>query len=63
MNETGGNGGGASADQSEHYDTGLHCLVLIAKYNGVAADAAQIKHAFAIGSSGMNGIEIVRVAM
>ncbi|MBF0329936.1 MAG: type I secretion system permease/ATPase [Nitrospirae bacterium] len=62
MNETGGNGGGASADQSEHYDTGLHCLVLIAKYNGVAADAAQIKHAFAIGSSGMNGTEIVRAA-
>lgn len=62
MNETGGNGGGASGYQPEHYDTGLHCLVLIAKYNGVAADASQIKHAFAIGSSGMNGTEIVRAA-
>ena len=43
-------------------DTGLACLVMIAKFHGVAADAAQIKHVFAIGNDGMNETDILRAA-
>ncbi len=43
-------------------DTGLACLVLIAKYHGIAVDPAQIKHAFAIDADGMSSMEILRVA-
>lgn len=43
-------------------DTGLSCLVMIAKYHGIAADPAQIKHAFAIGSEGMGETDMVRAA-
>ncbi|MBI5587049.1 MAG: type I secretion system permease/ATPase [Deltaproteobacteria bacterium] len=43
-------------------DSGLHCLVTIAKFHGVAADPAQIKHTFAIGSDGMSTIDILRAS-
>jgi len=43
-------------------DTGLSCLVMIAKYHGVAAEPEQIKHAFAVGNNGMNETDIVRAA-
>jgi len=43
-------------------DTGLACLVMIAKFHGVAADAEQIKHVFAIGNDGMNETDILRAA-
>lgn len=35
---------------------------MIAQYHGVAADAAQIKHAFAIGNNGMSSMDIVKAA-
>jgi subfamily B ATP-binding cassette protein HlyB/CyaB len=43
-------------------DTGLLCLVMIAKFHGVAADADQIKHVFAIGNDGINETDILRAA-
>lgn len=48
--------------QRKKIDTGLSCLVMIAKFNGIAADPEQIRHAFAIGSDGMNTIDILRAA-
>lgn len=43
-------------------DTGLQCLVMLAQFHGVAADAEQIKHAFAVGEGGMNTLDILRAA-
>ena len=48
--------------QRKKVDTGLNCLVMIAKFHGIAADPEQIRHAFAIGSDGMNDIDILRAA-
>ncbi len=50
----------AQDEELRKVDTGLSCLVIIAKFHGVATDPAQIKHAFAIGSDGMNTIDILR---
>ncbi len=52
----------SQADDKPKIDTGLACLVMIAKYHGLAADPAQIKHAFAIGADGMHTTDIVRAA-
>ncbi len=41
-------------------DTGLSCLIMIARFHGVAADPAQIKHTFAIGEGGMSASDIIR---
>ena len=43
-------------------DTGLNCLVMIAKFHNVAADPEQIKHAFAVGNDGMSATDILRAA-
>jgi len=48
--------------QKPKLDTGLMCLVMLAKFHGVAADPEQIKHAFAIGNDGMNEVDLVRAA-
>lgn len=34
----------SDADGKPEIDTGLHCLVMIAQYHGVAADAEQMRH-------------------
>jgi subfamily B ATP-binding cassette protein HlyB/CyaB len=44
------------------FDSGLNSLVMIARFHGVAADPAQIKHAFAIGDGGMQTLDIIRAA-
>jgi subfamily B ATP-binding cassette protein HlyB/CyaB len=49
-------------EPKQKLDTGLSCLVMLAKYHGAAADPAQIKHAYAIGSEGMSSTDIVRAA-
>lgn len=41
-------------------DTGLNCLVMIAQYYGIAADAEQIKHAYAVGHDGAEKLDILR---
>lgn len=43
-------------------DSGLNCLVMIARFHGVAADPEQIRHASAIGTDGMTSIDILRAA-
>lgn len=43
-------------------DTGLHCLVMLAQFHGVATDAEQIRHSFAVGAEGMSGLDILRAA-
>ncbi len=43
-------------------DTGLGCLVIMAKIHGISADPDQIKHAFAIGAQGMSTVDILRAA-
>lgn len=52
----------SAAGKHEKIDTGLICLVMIAKINNIVADPEQIRHTFAIGSDGMNTIDIVRAA-
>lgn len=54
--------GNEGQSENKLIDSGLACLVMIARYHGVAADPAQIKHAFAIGAEGMQKIDIVRAA-
>ena len=51
-----------SQGSSVRIDTGLSSLVMIARFHGVAADPAQIKHAFAIGDHGMQTLDIIRAA-
>ncbi len=51
-----------SQGSSVRIDTGLSSLVMIARFHGVAADPAQIKHAFAIGDDGMQTLDIIRAA-
>lgn len=51
-----------TANNQPKIDTGLSCLVMLARFHGVAADAAQLKHAFAIGDDGMQTLDIVRAA-
>lgn len=53
---------GAQGTSSPKIDTGLACLVLMAKVHGVAADAEQIRHAFAIGADGAKTLDILRAA-
>jgi subfamily B ATP-binding cassette protein HlyB/CyaB len=50
----------AQGPASPRLDTGLSCLIMIAHFHGVAADPAQIKHAFAIGNDGMGTLDIIR---
>ncbi|MDA8215116.1 MAG: type I secretion system permease/ATPase [Nitrospiraceae bacterium] len=49
-------------EQKQKVDTGLYCLVMIAQYHGIAADAEQIRHAYAIGNDGAGTIDILRAA-
>ena len=53
---------GAQGSPPPKIDTGLACLVLMAKVNGVAADPEQIRHAFAIGADGAKTLDILRAA-
>ena len=53
---------GIQAKEPPKVDTGLECLVLLAKINGVAADSQQIRHAFAIGAEGAKTLDILRAA-
>ena len=43
-------------------DTGLHCLVMVAGYHGLAVDPEQLKHTLALGPEGMNTTDILRAA-
>jgi len=43
-------------------DSGLECLILLAKYHSFHADSAQLKHAFAISDKGASVTEILRMA-
>lgn len=49
-------------DRKPALDTGLSCLVMIARYHGIAADAGQLKHTYAVGEDGMSTTDIVRAA-
>lgn len=51
-----------TSDNQQKVDTGLSCLVMIAKFHGVAAEPEQIRHVFAIGADGMNTTDILRAA-
>ncbi|NTU41925.1 MAG: type I secretion system permease/ATPase [Nitrospirales bacterium] len=43
-------------------DTGMSCLIMIARFHGLTADAAQIRHTYAIGEEGMTTVDIIRAA-
>lgn len=47
---TGGAGGGSPGAGPSETDTGLACLVLLARLHGVAAEPAQLAHEFATGA-------------
>jgi len=42
-------------------DSGLECLVMLAKYHGFHPDTAQLKHAFALSDKGASVTEILRM--
>lgn len=48
--------------KEQKLDTGLHCLVLIAKLNGISLDLEQIRHNYAISFQGISQTEIIRVS-
>lgn len=52
----------AQGENPPSIDTGLLCLVMVAKFHGVAADPAQIRHTHAVGSGGMASLDILRAA-
>jgi len=43
-------------------DTGLQCLIMIAKLHGINADAEQIRHSFAVEENGIKLTDIIRAA-
>jgi subfamily B ATP-binding cassette protein HlyB/CyaB len=43
-------------------DPGLACLVVIARFHGMAADAAQLRHAFALGNEALSVDSLVLAA-
>jgi len=43
-------------------DSGLSCLMMIARFNGIAVDPDQIRHSFAIGNGGMGKLDLIRAA-
>ena len=45
---------------SNHHDTGLDCLVIISRFHGLAADAAQIRHACGAGDAELPIAELLR---
>jgi len=59
------NNDGNKTEQSKEtkkIDTGLHCLVMVAGYHGLAVDPEQLRHTLALGSEGMNTRDILRAA-
>ncbi|MEZ5503899.1 MAG: type I secretion system permease/ATPase [Halioglobus sp.] len=51
-----------STESSSRPDTGLQCLVLLARFHQVAADAAQIRHQFGQGGEVLDPGDLVRAA-
>lgn len=43
-------------------DTGMQCMITIAKYYGIGADADQLRHALALGSENIGDQELLRIA-
>lgn len=43
-------------------DTGVTCLVVIAQYHHIAADAEQLRHQFAFEDAPLSGLELLRAA-
>lgn len=43
-------------------DSGLYCLISIARFHGISADPEQIKHALAVEPEGMTELDILRAA-
>ncbi|MGE5417328.1 MAG: type I secretion system permease/ATPase [Acidobacteriota bacterium] len=48
--------------EQSNLDSGIICLVMIANMNGIAADPEQIRHSYAIGSEGMQTLDMLRAA-
>lgn len=42
--------------------SGLHCLIMVARYHNIAADPEQIAHTFALDDSGMDALRIIKAA-
>ncbi|MGJ0486226.1 MAG: type I secretion system permease/ATPase [Methylomicrobium sp.] len=59
-----GDSGGASvaAPQSDEIDSGLACLVMVARFHGLAADAAQLAHEFKESGKPFGTVEILLTA-
>ena len=47
---------------AEEHNTGLECLIIIARLSGVHADPAQIKHAYAINDNSTDIADILKIA-
>jgi subfamily B ATP-binding cassette protein HlyB/CyaB len=50
------------AQQAQHIDTGLTCLLMLARYFGIAADPHQLCHEFSVSSKHFGDMEILRAA-
>ncbi|NOX52512.1 MAG: type I secretion system permease/ATPase, partial [Gammaproteobacteria bacterium] len=51
-----------SDKKSDNLDTGLACLILLARFHGVAADADQLKHEFGVSNKTFGTVELIRAA-
>lgn len=51
-----------SAQQAQHIDTGLACLLMLARYFGVPADPHQLRHEFSASGAPFGDLEILRAA-
>ncbi|MDD2362202.1 MAG: type I secretion system permease/ATPase [Oscillospiraceae bacterium] len=43
-------------------DTGLYCLISIARFHGISVDLEQVKHTYAVGSTAVSEIELIKIA-
>jgi subfamily B ATP-binding cassette protein HlyB/CyaB len=59
----GGSGGAsAAAPKSNEIDSGLACLVMVARFHGLAADAAQLAHEFKDSGKPFSAFEVLLAA-
>ena len=48
--------------QFNSIDSGIHCLVMLAKFHGVAAEAEQLHYQFGRGDAALDDIAMLRAA-
>jgi subfamily B ATP-binding cassette protein HlyB/CyaB len=55
-------GASAAAPESDEIDSGLACLIMVARFHGLAADAAQLAHEFKESGKSFGSFEVLLAA-